>query len=344
MSAAFSAVTALLVTLLLLQQFCKPTSRFYFIDNPNERSLHTNPTPRSGGLAIIFGSVIALLFGLWDTQNFPDGMMWIGIASLIIAVLSYFDDRFGLPALYRFIGHVTAALLVVTHVAYLDSFTLPGKAFVLPGIVALPINVIFLIWMTNLYNFMDGMDGFAGGMTFFGFSTFALFAYFSHASELFTVCIIIVMSSLSFLKFNFPPAKIFMGDTGSTTLGFIAGSFILLFNRQTIMPAWIGIMVFSPFIVDATLTLLQRAVKLEKIWHAHRTHYYQRLVRLGWGHKKTVLIEYFLMLLSSVLAIIALKTSLFAQWVIIIVLTMVYVAFFISITRMETKMHDTNRP
>lgn len=332
-----SSAVVMLLTLILLQLFSKPSSWFYLIDNPNERSLHTKPTPRSGGLAILIAIVTVFPIGLWDAQTLPDGIIWIGIASLIVAVLSYLDDRFGVPVRYRLIGQVTAALLVATHSVYMNSVTLPGVTIVLPSFVSILIMVVFLVWMTNLYNFMDGMDGFAGGMTVFGFSTLALFAYLSHMSILVTICMMVAMSSLSFLVYNFPPAKIFMGDTGSATLGFIAGSFILIFNKHAIMPAWIGIMVFSPFIADATVTLIRRAIRLEKIWQAHRTHYYQRLVQLGWGHKKTVLIEYIMMLLSSVLAIVALKNSPFTQWLIIMFLALVYVAFFISITRLESK-------
>jgi UDP-N-acetylmuramyl pentapeptide phosphotransferase/UDP-N-acetylglucosamine-1-phosphate transferase len=161
--------------------------------------------------------------------------------------------------------------------------------------------------MINLYNFMDGMDGFAGGMAVIGFSTLA---WLGRADAGFAaVCLTVAAASAGFLIHNFPPAKIFLGDTGSTTLGFLAAACSLWGSKADLFPFWVALLVFSPFIVDATVTLLRRLLRGEKVWEAHRKHYYQRLVLLGWGHRRTVLVEYALMLACAGSAELAIHLS-----------------------------------
>jgi UDP-N-acetylmuramyl pentapeptide phosphotransferase/UDP-N-acetylglucosamine-1-phosphate transferase len=132
--------------------------------------------------------------------------------------------------------------------------------------------------MTNLYNFMDGMDGFAGGMTLIGGLTLALLTATGNAWTISVLSSLLAGAAAGFLVHNFPPARIFMGDVGSL---------------------WVPLIVFSPFVVDATATLLRRALAGEKVWQAHRVHYYQRVVLLGWGHRRTVMVEYGLMVLCA---------------------------------------------
>ena len=158
--------------------------------------------------------------------------------------------------------------------------------------------------MANLYNFMDGMDGFAGGMTFFGFGFLAYFGWQAHFPVMLIIAVFVAMAALGFLTHNFPPARIFMGDAGSITIGFLAGTLMILGVRDGIFEIWVPIMIFSPFIVDATVTLIRRVLRRKKIWQAHREHYYQRLVLSGWTHRRTVLAEYGVMALCGGLAVL----------------------------------------
>jgi UDP-N-acetylmuramyl pentapeptide phosphotransferase/UDP-N-acetylglucosamine-1-phosphate transferase len=154
--------------------------------------------------------------------------------------------------------------------------------------------------MTNLYNFMDGSDGLAGGMAAFGFSSLALAAWLSDALGLAVFCASVAAAALAFLRFNFPLARVFMGDAGSIPLGFLAATLGILGVLQNLWPMLFPLLVFSPFIVDASLTLLRRGIAREKVWQAHRSHYYQRLVRMGWSHRRLALGEYALMAASGV--------------------------------------------
>ena len=151
------------------------------------------------------------------------------------------------------------------------------------------------MWVTNLYNFMDGSDGLAGGMALFGFGAYALAAWLAGDAVFVVVAASIAAAAAAFLVFNFPPAKVFMGDAGSIPLGFLAAALGILGWRAGHWPLWFPVLVFSPFIIDASVTLARRLLRGERVWRAHRSHYYQRLVQLGWGHRNTALAEYALM-------------------------------------------------
>lgn len=171
---------------------------------------------------------------------------------------------------------------------------------------------------------MDGSDGLAGGMGLFGFSAYAIAAFIIGDFDLAMMNAVIAMACFAFLLFNFHPAKIFMGDSGSIPLGFLSGSIGIYGYFQALWPGWFPILVFSPFIVDATVTLIKRQIAGEKVWQAHRSHYYQRLVQMGWGHKKTAIGEYVLMLLLAVASILMLSITFVWQMTCLIIWGMVY--------------------
>lgn len=260
------------------------------MDHPNARSLHVTPTPRIGGLGIMAGLLVAAVL-LADGALQP-----VVLAAFALAALSVVDDVRSLPVAVRFASHFVAAGLVV--------------AAMVPAVTSwnLLLALLFIVWMTNLYNFMDGANGLAGGMAVFGFGAYAVaagmadLAGMAGAMPLAVWAACIAATAAGFLLFNFDPARIFMGDVGSIPLGFLAASLGLVGIQREVWPLWFPILVFAPFIVDATVTLLRRAWRREKIWQAHREHYYQRLVRSGWSHRKLALHEYGLMAAISVSA------------------------------------------
>jgi len=262
------------------------------LDQPNQRSLHTQLTPRIGGLAIMAGMLISWLafLPLISATNW----CWI-LFPAILMLTSLIDDIYQLSAKWRLL------IQLIVSVTFLIVM-LPHQPWWLVALLTLLIT-----WMTNLFNFMDGSDGLAGGMGLFGFSTYAIAAFLMGDMHLALMNAVIAAACFSFLLFNFHPAKIFMGDAGSIPLGFLVGSIGTYGYFNTVWPAWFPILVFSPFIVDATITLIKRQMNGEKVWQAHRSHYYQRLVQMGWGHKKTAIIEYILMLSIAVTAILLLK-------------------------------------
>ncbi len=185
--------------------------------------------------------------------------------------------------------------------------------------------------MTNLYNFMDGSDGLAGGMALFGFGFYAAAAWLAGDPALLAISATVSAAAAGFLWFNFPPARIFMGDVGSVPIGFMAGAVGLAGWANGAWAPWFPVLVFSPFIVDATVTLLRRALRGERVWRAHREHYYQRMVQLGLGHRNTALLWYALMVavgvagLSALGKAMAFKAAMLAGWIVAYVGLMAWV-------------------
>lgn len=275
---AVSFVVALVAVRLLVG----PLARFA-LDQPNERSLHERPVPRTGGLAVLAGVLASTL--LLQTYWLP-----IGLAAALAAV-SLIDDLRGMPTLARLLAHAAAAAVLVWYLLW------PMQ----------PLEMLLLIlgvtWVTNLYNFMDGADGLAGGMAVIGFGAYAVAAYLAGDPLLASLCAALGAAAAAFLLHNFPPAKIFLGDVGSIPLGFLAGSLGLVGWRNDLWPLWFPVLAFGPFIGDATLTLLRRLLRRERVWQAHREHYYQRLVRMGFGHRGTALVGYAVMAACAAVAL-----------------------------------------
>jgi UDP-GlcNAc:undecaprenyl-phosphate/decaprenyl-phosphate GlcNAc-1-phosphate transferase len=188
-----------------------------------------------------------------------------------------------------------------------------------------------VVWMTNLYNFMDGSDGLAGGMTFWGFTAYGVAALMHGNDTQAMLNFSIGAAALAFLYNNFHPAKVFMGDAGSIPLGFLAAAMGLWGWQQSLWPAWFPLLVFSPFVVDATVTLIKRAVRGEKVWQAHREHYYQRLVQIGWGHYYTALFEYALMLAAGASGVWAIHRSHETPWLLFLVWVVCYAVLMLAL-------------
>jgi UDP-N-acetylmuramyl pentapeptide phosphotransferase/UDP-N-acetylglucosamine-1-phosphate transferase len=254
--------------------------RFYAarlpLDHPNARSLHDKPIPRIGGIGVLAG--VAAVMALGAAPFAPPFAI-----ALILAGVSLIDDLHRLPPAARLAAHLGAAAVTVW---YLLSPM---------NVIELALLALAIAWLTNLYNFMDGSDGLAAGMTIIGFGTYALAAWLSGDVELALFCSALAGAALGFLAFNFHPARVFLGDVGSIPLGFLAGALGITGWRNDLWPLWFPLLVFAPFIGDATLTLIKRAMRRERVWEAHREHYYQRLVQMGLGHRGTAYVAYALM-------------------------------------------------
>lgn len=257
------------------------------LDHPNERSLHQRPVPRMGGIGVAAGVAASIPF-VSQVEWWP---LWLG-ACLLVGI-SFLDDIIGLPIIGRLLVHFVAA-----------GGAAAGLLLNYTGVVVVLLAVVAIVWMTNLYNFMDGMDGLAGGMALFGFGFYALAGVLNGHLPFAVTNAAIAATAAAFLLFNFHPARIFMGDAGSTLFGFLAACLGLVGWQLGIWTLWFPGLVFSPFIVDATVTLARRLLRREKIWRPHREHYYQRLVLSGWGHRRTVLAEYGVMALCGGFALL----------------------------------------
>ena len=287
---ALAPIAAFLVALLAARLLLTPAGRRIALDAPNERSLHAQPVPRTGGIAIAAG------VGAACAISWP-GLPVILAAAAVLAAASFADDVLGLTTLVRLALHLGAAAAVL-------AVDLEVSAPLLFVVFALA-----LAWTANLYNFMDGADGLAGGMAVFGFGAYALAAHLFGAQTLAALCASLAAAAGAFLVFNWHPARLFMGDVGSVPLGFLAGALGLQGWAIGAWPLWFPLLVFAPFMCDATLTLIKRLLRRERVWQAHREHYYQRLVRMGFGHRGAAFVEYAAMAACASLALLVMRET-----------------------------------
>lgn len=296
------------------------------LDHPNGRSLHEHPTPRIGGIAMA-ASVAATTIFLIPASDSITPLL----AATPLVLISLIDDRRGLSVLGRLLIHVVVATALVWSQPHWASDHLSIS------IARALLTIAVIVWMSNLFNFMDGANGLAGGMTAIGFGTYAFAASLTPANDqvIALICASIAASACGFLPFNFPVAKVFMGDAGSIPIGFLAAAIGAHGAIEGVWPWWFSPLVFMPFIVDATITIIRRAIQRKKIWQAHREHYYQRLILSGWSHQKTVLTYYFLMLGSAFSALISQNGEL--VWPIALFWVITYALLIISL---EWRFHQ----
>jgi UDP-N-acetylmuramyl pentapeptide phosphotransferase/UDP-N-acetylglucosamine-1-phosphate transferase len=296
------------------------------VDQPGRlNSMHTQPIPRIGGAILIAIVLVAASF-----SGITTALPTLLAAAFFLALISIIDDIIGLTAWLRLTAHLLAATFIcLFFFTKSNDLHLLAHADSLATIVSVLITIALILlitWATNLFNFMDGADGLAGGMALFGFGTYAIaaiemLAFPTAATPIANLSAIISGAALGFLFFNFSPAKVFMGDAGSISLGFLAATLGIHGISVGLWQWWFPLLVFSPFIVDATVTLLKRIVRREKIWVAHRQHYYHRLILSGWNHRR-VAISYYGLMVSCALSALAARKAVFpapmlAFWVVI---------------------------
>lgn len=252
----------------------------------------------------------------------------------LVATVSYIDDRHHVPVIGRLLAHLVAACLLLWGGFSFRILDLPGFEFSVTAMLSGLLSLVFIVWMINLYNFMDGMDGFAGGMAVIGFGAFALLGWQAGNALFMLLNLVTASAAAGFLIFNFPPARIFMGDVGSSTLGLLAAAFSFWGARDGVFPFWVAVLIFSPFIMDASVTLMRRLFRGEKIWQAHKTHYYQQLVQAGWGHRKTVLLEYAIMLGCGATAFWGVHAPDKVQVAMLVIWMLFYSVFFFWVSRL----------
>ena len=253
------------------------------IDIPNARSSHSVPTPRGGGVAIVLSFLVALPI-LFVSDQLPHAVFWaLMVAGAAVALLGFLDDHGHIAARWRLLGHFSAAAWVLFWLGGLPPLMLPGIVIDL-GWVGHVLAVFYLVWMLNLYNFMDGIDGLAsieamcaclGACLIYGLGGYPMLIW---------VPLLLSMAVLGFLYWNFPPARIFMGDAGSGFLGLILGALSLAAAWQDANLLWVWLILLGVFIVDATFTLSRRLMRGDKVYEAHRSHAYQFASRKVGGH------------------------------------------------------------
>lgn len=306
--AALMPVLSALVAWSLVGLIARLARRRGWLDQPNDRSLHTNPTPRLGGLGILAALLVSLGFASWfaPAAAFPLPLVLIGGG---VAVISLVDDLRGLPAALRFVVHLGAALLAVRVFGPVDAVGIEHGGAIVLGAWAAPLTVIWIVGFVNAFNFMDGIDGIAGGQALVAGAAWAAMGWLTGQTMLAALGATLAAAAFGFLLHNWSPARIFMGDVGSAFLGFLLAAMPLIAGprRAFAVPA---VLVVWPFVFDATFTLLRRLSRGENVFAAHRSHLYQRLTQAGWPHARVTVLYMALAATGAALALPIATTAL----------------------------------
>jgi UDP-N-acetylmuramyl pentapeptide phosphotransferase/UDP-N-acetylglucosamine-1-phosphate transferase len=256
---------------------------------PNERSLHDIPTPKGGGIAITVtwytGITVLFFSGIIERS-----LYFALLSGIIVAFVSLIDDIKGLKPIIRLIVHFLTAILAFYFLKGLRPLVLPEYS-INYNFLVYPLAIIGMVWFINLFNFMDGVDGFVSVETI----TISCILFVMSWN---IITILLIVCVTGFLCWNWPKGKIFMGDVGSTQLGFILVVLGIYFHNTFEFSILNWIMLTSPFWFDATLTLFRRWRNKEKLSEAHRKHVYQRIVQAGFSHEK---VNLFLILINLVI-------------------------------------------
>ena len=244
------------------------------IDIPNSRSSHTIPTPRGGGVAIVLTFLASIpVFGIFEMVPWQQ-LMAIGGGGAAVAVIGFMDDHGHIAARWRLLGHFGAGVWALAWLGGLPPITLFGTSLNLHWVGHF-LAAVYLVWLLNLYNFMDGIDGIASVEALSVCLSACLLYGFSDAQDLIWGPTMLAAAVVGFLCWNFPPARIFMGDAGSGFLGITLG--VLSLQAAWISPEllWAWVILLGVFVVDATFTLIRRLLRGDKVYEAHRSHAYQ---------------------------------------------------------------------
>ncbi|PYS97848.1 MAG: hypothetical protein DMF63_18445 [Acidobacteria bacterium] len=287
-------LTAFAATVAGVGLFRRWSRRRELFDLPNERSSHTIPTPRGGGLII---AIVCL--GLYAASALSLGLpiSWGYFAgALLVSLVSWLDDLYSLPFWGRLFVHLIAAGILITDVGYLSELFVPLTSTTLSigkplGIL---VTVFWIAWLINAYNFMDGIDGIAGLQATVAGVGWSILACFFGLDSTYLLSGIVAASSMGFLIHNWQPARIFMGDVGSAFLGFTLAALPLVARSESssdlpVLP-FVGVLFVWFFILDTVFTLIKRLIARRRIWEAHREHIYQKLTIEGRSHAQVALI------------------------------------------------------
>ncbi len=281
---AFYLISVFILTFILTWGLRRYALLRQVLDIPSARSAHTLPMPRGGGVAFVIAVLVTVPY--LENARFlaPSGSVALVSAGVFIATLGFLDDHGHVPSFWRLLGHVVAGVLALYWVGGIPQLTF-GVIVLTPGILANIFALFYLVWLLNLYNFMDGIDGLAGIEAFSVCLGMAMLYALTGDQGLMVLPLLLASGVLGFLCWNFPSARIFMGDAGSGFLGFILG--VLSIQSAHVNPLffWSWVILLGVFIVDATYTLLCRMFRLEKIYQAHSMHAYQHASRRFGRHQ-----------------------------------------------------------
>ena len=291
-------VLAVLLTSVMVTAVVRRWGAHLLVDVPNHRSSHSRPTPRGGGIGVIAGVVVggAAAFGIQGRA-----VLWPVLA---IALLSLADDLRGLSARVRLAGHIAIAAAAVILIGPFIQIAIPPVTVVRDANAVLALSMLWLVGMANLYNFLDGVDGLATAQAIIAGIAWWIVGRQHGIHTVSVIGAVTAVACLGFLPFNWQPARMFLGDVGSASLGMIFGVIPVLASRTGMVAAApVGVLILWPFLFDGVFTVIRRARRKERLLEAHRSHLYQRLVIAGWSHAEVTTLYALFAVVSAAAAV-----------------------------------------
>ncbi|HEU5140653.1 MAG TPA: MraY family glycosyltransferase [Bacillales bacterium] len=312
-------IAAVAVTFIITPIVIDIAYQLGIVDRPESRRVHKKIMPRAGGLSIIFGFSVAFIIA----AQFVDLSFGILAAGFIVGLTGFLDDKFQLGPLSKIAGQLAGVTILVASGTHIDFLTVPftDTFIAIPLWISIPITFIWVIGVTNAVNLIDGLDGLASGVSMIASITILIMAVIMGNIVVIFLATALIGSILGFLYFNFHPAKIFMGDTGSLFLGFILAVISLMgFKQVTTVSLFIPFIVLGVPLTDTFMAIIRRILNNQRITDADKSHLHHKLLDHGYSHTQTVFIIYGIAMLFGTTAVIFSQSNLFGATVISILL------------------------
>src|SRR5690625_92945 len=307
-----SSVTTLLVTPFIIKLAIKLGA----IDKPDQRKIHNGIKPSMGGLAIVIGVFVGYLYLMPDHAH----MNAIIIGACIMVLTGVLDDIFALKAIYKLIGQISAALVVVSSGLVIEKVTIPLIGLIYLDSLGALITVIWIVAVSNAINLIDGLDGLAAGVSAIGLASIFVMALLDYQIVVVYLATILIASSIGFLFYNFPPVILFIGDTGALFLCYSIAilSMLGLFQNVAFFIFLIPIIVIAIPLFDTVYAIIRRLVNRQGIATADKKHLHYQLMKMGYSHRTSVLILYAFSLFFGMMAVFFNSATMFASLIILI--------------------------
>ncbi|KAA0548341.1 undecaprenyl/decaprenyl-phosphate alpha-N-acetylglucosaminyl 1-phosphate transferase [Bacillus sp. BGMRC 2118] len=325
---SITLIISFILSILLTPLVKKLAFKIGATDKPNHRKVHEKIMPRLGGLAIYISFAIGV-FIMRPEETYHYAIL---IGSLIVLVTGIIDDMRELSAKIKLLGQIAAALVVVFYGGISVEFiNLPFGGQLDFGYLSIPITIIWIVGITNAINLIDGLDGLAAGVSTIALFTIAGMAHLFGQPYVMVMALILAVSSLGFLLYNFHPAKIFMGDSGALFLGYMIGVFALLgFKNVTFISLIIPVVILGVPISDTLFAIIRRIVNKQPLSAPDKSHLHHCLLRIGYSHRQTVLIIYSM---SVIFGLAAFIFSIATVWVALILMVAILIAIEIIVEK-----------
>ncbi len=292
-----TAVISLIITPLMI----KVSPLIGALDKPNKRKVHTVPVSMLGGVVLLISFLVGLVIGHpLEREYLP-----IVIGAILINFLGLIDDLYDLKPIVKLIGQIAISSIVVYYDITLDLITLPFGIIIEFGIFSVPMTILWIVAVTNAINLIDGLDGLAAGVSLIALCTIGFISILQQNIFIMMICSVLIGSILGFIRCNFYPAKIFLGDNGALMLGYIIGVLSLLgFKNITLISLFFPIIILAVPFIDMLVAMIRRYRQGKPIMQADKSHLHHKLLELGYTHPQTVILIYSIAILFSIASII----------------------------------------